>query len=704
MRRSASILLSCAAGLTAIGWSSSAAASGDAGCEPDWYATTASFNGCDNSPMMQPGNDTRANLLLMMLDGRGIAPSTAREPKNSEAESYYSADTLFVPWWWFREYYVPTGKERSYGSGGSRCDSNETGAAAFIAAISAARGVSEAERATLIGARKGMTIDCDKESSLATPAANLAAQLSGSEAKAFGAYLDGALAFYQGNQSAARAAFEKASAAGKDDWLKDTARYMIARAQLNGASEGLYDKWGYRDEKVAIDNAKVKAAEDALNAYLKAYPNGRYAASARGLLRRTYWLGGDFKRLEAEYARLIGETGIVVPDLIEEIDLKLLPNASTSQHPMILAVMDLIRMRGESLGYSYKDCCEKPLTADDLAGQAAVFSKHPALYQYLQAAQAFYVGKNPKEVLRLIPDAAKQKEFSHIQFARQMLRGEALSATRDRNARGFFVEMLPGAKSQHQRWLVELAIANHDEKSGQVARVFEKGSPVQNAIIRRILLVNTADAPLLRQQATNAAVDKNERDVALFTLLKKELEAGHYKAFLSDIALLPAGLEPETGAYVYPYGDGAVQLGAFVGSVGSNLYPCPDIKGVITTLSGNPNDTKGQLCLADFMRERLDTGYWIDPTDNEALGTTKSPLEAKPYSRMAVYQKLIADPKVTGNDKAYALNRAIRCFQSSGYNHCGSQEIPVSQRKAWFQQLKRDYPNNPIATSLQYYW
>ena len=426
----------------------------------------------------------------------------------------------------------------------------------------------------------------------------------------------------------------------------------------------------------------------------------------RGLLRRVWWLGGDYTRLDGEYARLLADPNQSLADLSEEIDIKYLQYATSSKNPVILAAMDMVRMRGGG-SYAMEACCGKPLTAEELAGQADVFAKHPALYDYLKAAHAFYVNNNAKEVLRLIPDAAKQKEFSHVQFARQMLRGEALAASKDRNTRGFLIDMLSGAKSTSQRSLVELAIAQQDEKNGQIARVFAKGSPVQNPMIRRVLLTNSADAPLLRQQAKNKGVSKEERELATFILLKKQLQAGFYKAFLDDLALIPAGTKPQTEGYFYPY---AVPLepplGIFTGEIGGSLYPCPDIKSVATTLNTNPKDSKGQLCLADFMRTRLDSDwYGYSPDDKSGnLGSTKSLLDSKPFSRMAIYQRLIADPKVTGNDKAYALHRAIRCFETSGYNHCGDQDIPVAQRKSWFQQLKRDYPDNPIATSLKYYW
>ena len=52
--------------------------------------------------------------------------------------------------------------------------------------------------------------------------------------------------------------------------------------------------------------------------------------------------------------------------------------------------------------------------------------------------------------------------------------------------------------------------------------------------------MNVADAGLLRKQATGAKAP-HERQLALFTLLYKELSRGAYRDFGTDLALVPAG-------------------------------------------------------------------------------------------------------------------------------------------------------------------
>jgi hypothetical protein len=62
------------------------------------------------------------------------------------------------------------------------------------------------------------------------------------------------------------------------------------------------------------------------------------------------------------------------------------------------------------------------------------------------------------------------------------------------------------------------------------------------------------------------------------------------------------------------------------------------------------------------------------------------------------------NPAATADDKAFALNRAIRCYQPSGGNDCGGADVPLATRKAWYLRLKSQYPASRWAKELKYYW
>jgi hypothetical protein len=46
----------------------------------------------------------------------------------------------------------------------------------------------------------------------------------------------------------------------------------------------------------------------------------------------------------------------------------------------------------------------------------------------------------------------------------------------------------------------------------------------------------------------------------------------------------------------------------------------------------------------------------------------------------------------------------MNCFASSGYNHCGSQDIPKEVRAVWFKRLKSEYKNTAWAQGQKYFW
>jgi hypothetical protein len=44
-------------------------ASSDFICEPHWTLDQGEYNRCSNLPILAPGNDTRVNLKLLLVDG-----------------------------------------------------------------------------------------------------------------------------------------------------------------------------------------------------------------------------------------------------------------------------------------------------------------------------------------------------------------------------------------------------------------------------------------------------------------------------------------------------------------------------------------------------------------------------------------------------------------------------------------------------------
>ncbi|MBX9912272.1 MAG: outer membrane assembly lipoprotein YfiO [Pseudomonadaceae bacterium] len=521
----------------------------------------------------------------------------------------------------------------------------------------------------------------------------------------FSIYLQGASAFYAGDFSAALASFNALSDSPQP-WLKQAALYMLARTELNAAQAQAFDEWGALESKL-LDQAALNNTDVAFRSYLSAYPQGSYAQSAKGLLRKVYWLKNDQPRLAAEYAEQFAASDAAQnPDLTEltlEVDDKLLLNGQpeTVSDPLLLATLIL----GELAPHS------KPtdnFSQARLSALQARFLTQPELFSYLQSALYFYLEQDPAKTLASLPPLDPSQPLNYLRFSQQSLRGFALEAQQKwSEAQALWLQLLPLAKQPLQQDQLELALALNYERAQQLDQVFAADSPVQTQQLRDILLRNVASPQLLRARSgpnSNPA----EQQVALFSLLYKDLLRGYYADFLSDLALLPQPLPTTQLANRLDlwFADApTLALFQWPGGSGDAGYACPNLHAVASTLASNPQDPRGLNCLGEFIRSNALDGFPLDqqPPAPE-LGSSATQFAGQRYSRLDGYLQVMATPKADNDARAYALYRAINCFAPSGYNACGTQEIDPALRKQWFQTLKKQHAKTPWAQSLKYYW
>jgi len=130
---------------------------------------------------------------------------------------------------------------------------------------------------------------------------------------------------------------------------------------------------------------------------------------------------------------------------------------------------------------------------------------------------------------------------------------------------------------------------------------------------------------------------------------------------------------------------------------------------VAAALAADPRAVRPRLCLAEFLRTQGFDNFDFDRLASEegasgALGSGPAQFPGQPYVRMAAYEAVLADPAATPDDRAFALNRMVRCYAPSGYSSCGGAQVEQGVRKGWFDRLKRDYPASGWAKDLRYYW
>lgn len=703
---------------------SPAQASSDDSCYPAWSLLRDSLDVCNNLAFLSPGNDSRVNLRLLLADrkalelkpnaltedeiaeGYGPVPfSVSRlDPSTIEDEQGDNSSTAalggLLEKLGLKRDSLDTAGEAFLQGEGSRCRSNsDDSAMAFIQQVVDTPQLSDAERQSLARARMQLLETCTWDAQ--KQAGVLPTDIQSADGKALLTYLQAASDFYSGRFAEAQTAFASLSDSAQP-WLKETALYMIARTRLNDAQKDAFDEYGTLKDD--LDRAPFAKVAEAFDQYLAAYPQGAYAVSAKGLMRRVHWLSRDIDKLAEDYNWQLTEAGdeqrnLSLDALIQETDNKLLMSMDeAAPSALMTATSDLMQMRPDT---------QLKLTRDALLAQKTLFASQPAMFEYLQAAFDFYLDKNPTEALKRLPKDIPSK-LDYLAFSQQTLRALALEASNDLPAaQSLWLKLLPLATLPLQREQLELALAMNYERSGQLAKVFASDSPIHSAQVRLILLDKVADAPLLRQQIAQGISD-NEKATAQFVLLYKDLLHGQYAAFADDLKALPEkpGEDKLGTSLGYVYGDGqSLQLFRWSGGKAESGYACPAIGETAALLQANGKDPKGLNCLGEFiLRNGLDNMPLDQRPAVPQLASSEPGFKGDLFSRLDGYQTVIANAEAARDDKAYALFRAINCYGPSGYNSCGGKDVAQSVRKGWFKQLKTTYGATTWGKSLQYYW
>lgn len=697
-----------------------AAACSDDSCYPTWNLRRDALDTCNNVAFLSPSNDSRINLQLLVSNlhakpirstvdspdhyyrdlGYGLVPfpadsSDAGDDQSNTAPTVQPLTELATTLHVNADLLAVTKQTNDWS--GSRCVSNNHDSAlAFLTQLQQSP-LSDNEKQQLAETRLQILQSC--ETDLLQQSGWRLDALTSAAAKEFVTYLHGAIAFYNGDFEQAKQQFSQLQESSQP-WLKETSLYLLARTALNEAQQNAFDDMGYPANE-NVDKAQLTNAKTSFETYLKHYPEGQYAASAIGLLRRVDWLGGDETHLANAYAKELQQKNQPA-GLIQEIDNKLLTTLNDVKHiqdPMLLATVDLMRMRHREEGDG-----QPAFTENDLIQQQVQFATEPLLYGYLQAAYSFYVDKDPKKTLSKINSLESTKDKNELKFSILSLQALALEANQQASdAEKIWKQLLQEYTNPVQKMQSELGLAMNYERNDRLKDIFAKHSDIHATEIRQILLRNVAGADLLRQQVEHPA-SPDERDVALFTLLYKNLIHGDYHGFVQDIEKITpesAGKSLNLGNY---YGQQTLALFQWNGQQ-SEEYQCPSIKDVAQVLSDKPNDAKALNCLGDFvLRNGLDNFALNTQPASDELGGTQTQFQGTQFSRLKAYQRIMNDKNASHAEKGYATFRAINCFATSGYNSCDEQDIPVATRKQWFQNLKTRYKDTSWGQSLKYYW
>ncbi|HCU0001505.1 hypothetical protein VC862_04085 [Citrobacter braakii] len=577
---------------------------------------------------------------------------------------------------------------------------NTASVSAFFAALLADSTLTANQRQALAQARTGLLSGATREqieSSLATLPAD-------SPAQSYKSYLAAAASFYAGDYASAEQDFAQLAKSDRP-WLAETAQYMLIRAALNKSSQNSVGEYGDFDI-TKINREDASQAQTLAQAYLQHYPQGLYAASSHGMLRRINWYLQAWPQLAGLYEQTLQQSADAqqLREIVIEYDnvygMAFYEQSVVEAFPDAPLVSYIELLRALRLNNNNKPT----LTQAQLDASKPVFeqSQKLPLWRDLQLNLWLATG-NYAAIISAVTPAQKLPAHDTLTFSEQVLYGEALMGQKKwTTARDFWQTLLKLSQDNEQQQYVQAKLAATLVYSGDVAAIFAPESAVTNLRFRSQVLKTQATPELLRQQAVHGP-NNEERTIALHTLLVRDLTEHRFDDWLNDRKLANAITPPVIGE---AFDDVNLSIFDWNGDSAESGYTCRSLNETVTVLSKQAHDAHALNCLGEFFRTtQTHVDLWKNSSGNDVLESAIS--RKKPFGqfdRQSYYQQVITSPKAEVEDKSFALYRAIMCYAPSGSNECGGEEVDKLQRKGWFTQLKTQYPGSPWAQKLKYYW
>lgn len=672
-------------------------------------------------PVLTPGNDSRDNLLRLLSEAKSFALPVQSMPVDiTRSRGFYFA---YHPEWDDPEDPVTPAADKpaeesllnqqlaalQLGAVDTRQDSEQENRfvsnsaeslSQFFAALLADDALTAEQRHVLGQARLGLYSGATDEQI----SASLTTLPAHSSALLYQTYLTGAARFYAGDYEEAERAFTSLVDSDRP-WLAETAGYMLMRTALNKSSQNSTGEYGDFDID-RIDRPAAEQAQKAAQAYLQRWPEGRYADSARGMLRRINWYLQAWPQLAGLYEQRFqqAENAEALRGLVTEYDnvygMQFYGRAVREAFPDAPQVSYIELLRALRLNSD-----EKPtLTQDDLNSSKPAFEQSGklALWRNLQL-NLWQATNNPAAILQAVKPAERLPAHDIVAFSEQVLYGDALMAQKQwPEARDFWLKLLKLSQDAEQQQYVQSRLAATLVYSGNPEAIFAADSAITSLRYRSRVLKAVASPERLRQQASQGP-NNEERTIALHTLLVRDLTENRFSDWLNDRKLASAITSPVIGK---AFDDVNLSVFDWNGDAAEAGYVCRSLDQTVQVLSQNAADAHALNCLGEFFRTtNTHVDLWKESAGNgllEAAIHRKEPYGQ--FDRQAYYQQVITSPKAEHEDKSYALYRAIMCYAPSGYNECGGTDVDKAQRKGWFSQLKTQYPGSPWAQKLKYYW
>lgn len=575
---------------------------------------------------------------------------------------------------------MPPGWERER-NGYDACDSNTLAAMqAFFDAAAAERKLAAADRAELVLLRHGVREHAchgrDEEAKTRL-AARIDAARGKRRSKRLAAYLDASLAFYLDRYDEAEAGFRALSGGRKDDWVSDTAHYMVARTLLVGAQERWPDRH-WKEEAVRAEarqrrEAGVGEARRAFEDYVEARPDGRYVSSAIGLRRFMHAVLDDRAGLDTELVELYRALRAGDPSIASEARaarLREVLHHYRGDGRMTEPVLYLAGLlRSPSPGV---------FALGDVEAERAAFERIPGLYDFTRAVLLWRQGDLDGLTALELDERGTESGAPRLATAARAIQARGLER-RERfdEAAALWASLVGTADHETSTLFVQARVIENTVRAGRLADLFTTNAFAIDPRLRRVLFEGGLDAAQLETLIADDRTHPEAREEARHALAHWRLYNGEYTRFLEVYAALDTP------------GDFA------------------QVETAARMLARDPDSTKGALNAGHFlMHHRLTPRPWVPgglaqlPGARMRQGVTLR----QPYDYFVAVIEASAD-RPPSTVEAKALHYAVQCFHPGSRSHgCWWHGRPWRENpsKAYFERLHARYPGSIWAERTPY--
>ena len=470
-------------------------------------------------------------------------------------------------------------------------------------------------------------------------------------------------------------------------WVKEASTYMIARCQLIIAQKN----WdGYSEPLKVVDQILLRQADASYQRYLKEYPNGLYANSARNIRRKIFYLSKNRQELNQELRRIILEK---FPVSLNSTPHTINTDIITEFENYFNGEIDIAHDSPMLVAYAWLgDQKPKVQEIKMLEAREKDFKAYPGLFRYVYAL-GLYRLEQYKELLEKTPEDVLTKNV--LSLSTQILRSRAFAQLQKSD------EALAALKEMH-------AVSPEDSVELEIA----------------YLKLNSGDGLWLYTNQSPLKTEKNLRSFAQFGLRDDELEkglgmkeiTGDKRKFLIDelarryvltkqFKKLTVLLAKEIGTGIF---DPLKPLSKKLAENINNAQALADIGEFLyqhyitpsATYGGYESNRWSANALTDLLKHCKPCQKFKDRTQNYV-----PPIQ---YFRSAA--EIIQRSGVKSQAEAKALHYIVKCGRQGGEFeerctwHTTGDKTAGDYSRAAFMRLHKTYKESPWKLKTPYYY